>query len=62
MSITKAHIEDTALTWFEALDYETVHGPDIAPGEPAEERETLLPRLMNGELLVGEAKERVEGE
>ena len=40
MPITEAHIEETALTWFQALGYQTVHGPDIAPGEPAQERET----------------------
>ncbi|MCH7575924.1 MAG: type I restriction endonuclease subunit R [Candidatus Marinimicrobia bacterium] len=40
MPITEAHIEETALKWFESLGYQTVHGPDIAPGEPDEERET----------------------
>jgi len=40
VTITEAHIEDTALTWFEGLGYQTIHGPDIAPGEADQERET----------------------
>ncbi len=31
-------VEQATLAWFEALDYQVLHGPDIAPGEPAEER------------------------
>ena len=49
-AITEAHIEETALTWFEALGYRTVHGPDIAP----------VKWLTSGKLLVGEAEEMVE--
>ena len=33
-------VEQATLAWFEALDYEVLHGPDIAPGERAEERAT----------------------
>ena len=33
-------VEQATLAWFEALDYEVLHGPDIAPGERAEERTT----------------------
>jgi type I restriction enzyme R subunit len=32
-------VEDAALAWFESLGYSIRHGPDIAPGEPAAERE-----------------------
>jgi type I restriction enzyme R subunit len=31
-------VEQAALEWFEALGYEILHGPDIAPGEPIAER------------------------
>lgn len=41
MSIDEATIEDAALTWFGELGYTVVHGPDLAPGEPAAERETF---------------------
>jgi len=57
MSITEAHIEETALTWFEALGYETVHGPDMAPGEPAQERETYGDVILIGRLRA--ALERI---
>lgn len=55
--ITEAHIEETALTWFEALGYQTVHGPDMAPGEPAQERETYGDVILVGRLQA--ALERI---
>ena len=48
--ITEAHIEETALTWFEALGYETVYGPDIAPNEEAQERESFADVILVGRL------------
>ena len=36
--INESIVEDAALAWFEALGYAVLHGPDIAPGEPAAER------------------------
>src|SRR5690606_20841940 len=33
-------VEQAALEYFEELDYAVLHGPDIAPGEPASERES----------------------
>lgn len=32
-------VEDAALTWFEELGYAVGHGPHLAPGEPAAERD-----------------------
>jgi type I restriction enzyme R subunit len=34
-------VEQATLAWFKALDYEVLHGPDIAPGERDEERALL---------------------
>lgn len=39
-SITEAYIEETALSWFQVLGYQTINRPDIAPGEGGQERET----------------------
>jgi type I restriction enzyme R subunit len=37
---TESTVEDAALEWLEGLGYQVLHGPDIAPGEPASERAT----------------------
>ncbi|MEZ4221374.1 MAG: type I restriction endonuclease subunit R [Polyangiaceae bacterium] len=39
-AFTESVVEDAALEWFGELGYRVVHGPDIAPGEPAAERES----------------------
>jgi type I restriction enzyme R subunit len=36
---TETGIEESALAWFEALEYRVLFGPDIAPGETMAERE-----------------------
>ncbi len=36
--ITESDVEDAALSWLEELGWSVLYGPDIAPGEPAEER------------------------
>jgi type I restriction enzyme R subunit len=41
MSLTESIVEDAALTWFGELGYAVVHGPQMAPGEPAAERMNL---------------------
>ena len=38
-TFTEDDIERLALQWFESLGYPLAYGPDIAPGEPAAERE-----------------------
>jgi type I restriction enzyme, R subunit len=47
---TESEVEASALAWLEGLGYTVLHGPDIAPGETAAEREdygqvVLLDRL-----------------
>ena len=39
MSLNESIVEDAALEWFGELGYAVGHGPQIAPGEPAAERE-----------------------
>jgi type I restriction enzyme, R subunit len=39
MSLTESIVEDAALTWFGELGYAVGHGPHLAPGGPAAERE-----------------------
>jgi hypothetical protein len=39
MPLTESIVEDAALTWFGELGYAVGHGPRMAPGEPAAERE-----------------------
>jgi type I restriction enzyme R subunit len=54
MSLNESIVEDAALEWFGELGYEIRHGPQLAPGEPAAERESF------GEvLLVGRLREAI---
>lgn len=41
-SLTESIVEDAALTWFGELGYAVGHGPQMAPGEPAAEREEFI--------------------
>ena len=41
MSLNESIVEDAALEWFGELGYAIGHGPEIAPGEPAAERESF---------------------
>src|SRR5271154_5226879 len=41
MSINESIVEDAALEWFRELGYALGHGPHLAPGEPASERDTF---------------------
>lgn len=41
MSLNEAIVEDAALTWFGELGYAVGHGPQLAPGEPAAERDSF---------------------
>ena len=47
MTLTESTVEDATLAWFGELGYAVLHGPDIAPGEEAAERqdygEAILP-------------------
>jgi len=50
MSVTESHIEELALDWFEELSWSILHGPDIAPDEPASERESYSDVILRGRL------------
>ena len=52
MALNESIVEDAALTWIEELGYAVGHGPNLAPGEPAAERDWF------GEVvLVGRVRE-----
>ena len=40
-NIDESIVEDAALSWFKDLGYAIAHGPHMAPGEPAAERNTF---------------------
>lgn len=41
MSLNESILEDAALDWFGELGFAVGHGPHIAPGEPAAERDSF---------------------
>jgi len=49
-SICESHIEELALDWFEELAWSVLHGPDIAPDEPASERASYSEVILRGRL------------
>jgi type I restriction enzyme, R subunit len=54
MSVKESIVEDAALEWFGELGYAVGHGPHLAPGEPAAERDSF------GEVvLVGRLREAI---
>jgi type I restriction enzyme R subunit len=54
MSLNESIVEDAALEWFGELGYAVGHGPYLAPGEPAAERDSF------GEVvLVGRLREAI---
>jgi len=55
-AFTESIIEQAALDWLKAIGWETVFGPDIAPDMLAVLRDTLLPKLISGELRVRDAE------
>jgi type I restriction enzyme R subunit len=48
-------VEDAALGWFQELGYAVAHGPQLAPGEPAAEREFAFSDVV----LVGRLREAI---
>ena len=48
MSLNESHVEEAALEWFGELGYAVGQGPQLAPGEPAAERDGF-----GGVVLVG---------
>ncbi|WP_428268588.1 type I restriction endonuclease subunit R [Haliangium sp.] len=49
-AFTESVVEDAALEWFGELGYRVIHGPEIAPGEPAAERATYEQVILEGRL------------
>ena len=47
---TESVVEDAALEWFGELGYSILHGPEMAPGEPASERESYEQVILEGRL------------
>jgi len=66
-ALNESVVEDAALAWLGELSYAIGHGPQMAPGEPAAERESfadvvLVQRLRNvierlNPTIPGEAQE-----
>ena len=50
IAIQESVVEEAALAWLEGAGYIIVHGPDIAPGEPAAERDTYRDVILAGRL------------
>jgi type I restriction enzyme R subunit len=52
--LNESHVEEAALEWFGELGYSVGHGPHLAPGEPAAERQ-----LFGDLVLVGRLREAI---
>ena len=50
MSLNESHVEEVALEWFAELGYAVGHGPLLAPGEPATERNSFGDMVLVGRL------------
>ena len=64
MSLNESIVEDAALEWFGELGYAFGHGPHLAPGEPAAEREPERSGDSRGHsfgevVLVGRVREAI---
>ena len=50
MSLNESIVESAALEWFGELGYAALHGPHLAPGEPAAERDSFSEVVLVGRL------------
>ncbi len=48
--VAESGVEEVCLDYFADLGWQVLHGPDIAPGEPAEERSSYRDVLLEGRL------------
>ena len=64
MSLNESIVEDAALTWFGELGYAVGHGPQLAPGEPAAERDSFGEVVLAGRLreAIGRLNAGIPGE
>lgn len=60
MTLNEAIIEDAALSWFRDLGYAVGHGPQMAPGEPAAERDSFGEVVLVGRLREVGIKSRTD--
>jgi type I restriction enzyme R subunit len=56
MSLTESHVEEATLEWFASVGYTVAHGPDLAPGEPGEERASFHDVVLVGRLQAALAR------
>jgi type I restriction enzyme R subunit len=72
-TFTESVVEQAALAWVESAGWSVKSGGEIAPGEPGTERDdygqvvlaqrlrdTLLPKLISGELRIQDAKRIID--
>ena len=50
MSLNESHIEEATLEWLDELGYAIGHGPKMAPGESASERDSFSDVVLKGRL------------
>lgn len=50
MTLTESMVEEAALGWFRELGYAVLPGSQLAPGEPAAERESFSTVVLVGRL------------
>jgi hypothetical protein len=50
MSLNESMVEEAALEWFGELGYAVAHGPHLALGEPAAERDSFGEVVLAGRL------------
>ncbi len=56
MSLNESHVEAAALDWFQELGYAIAHGPHLAPGEPAAERDSFADVILVDRLRAAIAR------
>lgn len=54
--ITEGVVEEACLEYFRALGYHSLHGPEIGPGEPAEQRSSWEEVVLKGRLTDAVAR------
>ena len=50
MNLNESVVEEAALEWFGELGYAVGHGPQLAPGEPATDRDSFGEAVLVGRL------------